>query len=302
MSHHSDQLIVVTGATGQQGGAVARHLLQDGWKVRALVRNPGKDAAQKLAALGAELMQGDMNDAASLQSAFRGAYGVFSVQNFWLPDVGYDGEVRQGKNVADAVKTENVRHLLFSSVGAAHRGEGQKHFTSKFEIENYIKQLGLPYTILRPVAFMDNENYQRAAISNGMFFSWGLPAEKTLQLIASDDIGAAAAVVFANPAEYMGKTIELGTEELTEAQRVAILSRVIGRPVQLVPPQWDPNKPPDPEQIAMARFFGGEAYTADIPAVRKMIPNYKSYEQFLRSGGWENLPVVEMPKGGGRWG
>ena len=243
-----------------------------------------------------------MNDPASLQNAFRGAYGVFSVQNFWLPDVGYEGEVRQGKNVADAVKSAGASHLVYSSVGAAHRGEGQKHFTSKFEIENYIKQLGVPYTILRPVAFMDNENYQRAAISNGMFFSWGLPAEKTLQLIASDDIGAAAAVVFANPGEYMGKTIELATDALTEAQRAAVLSQVIGRPVNLIQPQWDPNKAPDPEQMAMAKFFGGEAYTADIPAIRKMIPQYKSYEQYLRASGWENLPVIEMPNNAGGWG
>ena len=298
----SEQVIVVTGATGQQGGAVARHLLKAGWRVRALVRDTSKAAAQALAAQGAELVQGDMNDPASLQNAFRGAYGVFSVQNFWLPDVGYEGEVRQGKNVADAVKTAGVSHLVYSSVGAAHRGEGQKHFTSKFEIENYIKQLGVPYTILRPVAFMDNENYQRAAISNGMFFSWGLPAEKTLQLIASDDIGAAAAVVFANPGEYMGKTIELATDALTEAQRAAVLSQVIGRPVNLIQPQWDPNKAPDPEQMAMAKFFGGEAYTADIPAIRKMIPQYKSYEQYLRASGWENLPVIEMPNNAGGWG
>lgn len=301
MSHHSDKLIMVTGATGQQGGAVARHLLHDGWTVRALVRDPQKDAAQALAAQGVELAQGDMNDAVSLQTALDGAYGVFSVQNFWLPDVGYDGELRQGKNVADAAGAAGVQHLVYSSVGAAHRGEGQKHFTSKLEIENYIKQLDLPYTILRPVAFMDNENYRRAAISNGMFQSWGVPPDKKLQLIASDDIGAAAAVVFANREAYLGKTIELATEELTEAQRVAILSQVIGRPVNLIPPQWDPSKPPDPEQIAMAKFFGGEAYTADIPAVRKMIPHYKLYEQYLRSNGWENLPVIEMPKSGS-WG
>lgn len=301
MNHPSEKLVVVTGATGQQGGATARHLLKNGWRVRALVRDPHKDAAQALAQQGAELVQGDMNDAASLRAAFAGGYGVFSVQNFWMPDVGYESEVRQGKNVADAAKAAGVEHFVYSSVGAAHRGEGQKHFTSKFEIENYIKQLALPYTILRPVAFMDNENFQRAAISNGMFFSWGLPAEKTLQLIASDDIGAAAAVVFAHREDYLGKTIELATEELTEAQRVAMLSQVIGRPVQLIPPQWDPNKPPDPEQIAMAKFFGGEAYTADIPAIRKMIPHYKSYEAYLRSSGWENLPVMEMPQGGA-WG
>src|SRR5215212_8884672 len=122
----NDRIITVTGATGQQGGAVARKLLEDGWKVRALTRDLDKPAAQQLASLGAEIVAGDMDNRAELDAAFQGAYGVFSVQNFWLPDVGYEGEIQQGENVADAAHEAGVQHLVYSSVGSAHRGMGQK--------------------------------------------------------------------------------------------------------------------------------------------------------------------------------
>src|SRR5581483_814575 len=265
-----NKTILVTGATGQQGGAVSRHLLKNGWRVRALVRDPNKAQAQALKSLGAELVKGDMNDRASLDAAMQGAYGVFSVQNFWLPDVGYQGEVDQGKRVADAAKAANIQHFVYTSVGAAHRGMGQKHFDSKWVIEQYIQQLKLPYTILRPVFFMDNFNFQRAAVSNGIYFGMGLPPTKTIQLIGADDIGAIAAIVFDHPEQYIGKTIELAGDELTESQMVETLSKVIGRPVQLVPMQMPEGQPPSEEQIAMYRFLNGESYTANIPAVRKI--------------------------------
>ena len=138
------KIIAVTGAAGQQGGAVARKLLADGWKVRALTRDANKPAAGELASLGAEIVPGDMEDRSQLAAAFKGAYGVFSVQNYWLPSVGFDGEIRQGKNVADAAKAAGVQHLVYSSVGAAHRGAGQQHFDSKWIIEQYIHPLVPP--------------------------------------------------------------------------------------------------------------------------------------------------------------
>ena len=116
---------------------------------------------QALSQAGAELVAGEMDSRSELEAAFQGAYGVFSVQNYWLPTVGFDGEIRQGKNVADAAKAAGVQHLVYSSVGSAHRGMGQKHFESKWMIEQYIHTLDVPYTILRPVAFMDNHNWSR---------------------------------------------------------------------------------------------------------------------------------------------
>lgn len=298
-----ERVILVTGATGQQGGAVARHLLADGWSIRALVRDMNKDSAKALAAQGIELVAGDLNDRVSLDAALRGVYGVFSVQNFWLPDVGFEGEIRQGRQLADAAVDAGVTHFVYSSVGAADRGQGQKHFESKWQIEQHIHSLDLPATIIRPVAFMDNYNWTRPQISNGEFQSWGLRADKTLQLIAVDDIGAFVALVFAGPQEFIGRTVELAGDELTEGQIAATFGRVIGRPVTVTFPAMPEDFTPTEEQMAMGAFFNGEGYTADIAALRRHYPGLRTLEQYLRETGWENLPVLPMPEpGSGNWG
>ena len=209
----SNKVILVAGATGQQGGAVARHLLRDGWEVRALVRDPNKDEAKSLSKQGAELVRGDLYDRASLAPALEGAYGAFSVQNYWLPDVGYEGEIKQGKLLAEVAKPADIQHFVYSSVGAAHRGMGQKHFDSKWIIERYLKELGLPHTIVRPVAFMDNLEWNRSHISNGVLRSWGVRQDKRPQLIAVEDIGAIVAIVFSNRPEYLGRTLEIAGDE-----------------------------------------------------------------------------------------
>lgn len=297
----NDKIIAVTGATGQQGSAVARKLLADGWKVRALTRDVNKPAAQELKALGAEVVPGDMDDRAQLEAAFRGAYGVFSVQNFWLPSVGFEGEIRQGKDVADAAKAAGVQHLVYSSVGAAHRGMGQKHFESKWIIEQHIHSLGIPYTILRPAAFFENFNWERAAILNGTFNGLGLRPEKERQLIAVEDIAVFVALAFAQPDEFLGKTIELAGDALTEAQIADTFAKVIGRPVKLAVQAGGSGRRSDEEMTAMFNFFNGEAYDADIPALRKIHPGLLTFAQYLRKNGWENAEPIPMPENSG-WG
>ena len=297
----NNKIIAVTGATGQQGGAVARKLLADGWKVRALTRDLDKPAAQELKALGAEIVPGDMDDRTQLDAAFEGAYGVFSVQNFWLPGVGFDGEIRQGNNVADAAKAAGVEHLVYSSVGAAHRGMGQKHFESKWIVEQYIHTLDIPFTILRPVAFFENFNWERAFLLNGTFNAIGLRPEKERQLIAVEDIAVFAALALANPEEFVGRTIELAGDALTELQLADTFAKVIGRPVKLTMPTGGGGWGDPEEMTAMFNFFNGEAYDADIQALRKIHPGLLTLEQYLRKNGWENAEPIPMPEKGG-WG
>ena len=296
-----DKIIAVTGATGLQGSKVARRLLAQGWKVRALTRDANKPAAKELAAAGAELAPGNMDKRSELEAAFKGAYGVFSVQNFWLQTVGYNGEILQGKTVADAAKATQVKHLVYSSVGAAQRGMGQKHFESKWIIEQYIQALGLPYTILRPVAFMENFNWRRPYILNGTYQGMGLPAGKTTQLIATDDIGVFAEMAFANPGKFLGKTIELAGDELTEAQIASIFTKVIGRPVKVAEMQNPGGAAPTEEQVARFNFYNGVGYDADIDSLRALYPGLKNLEQFLRQNGWENAQPVPIPEKSG-WG
>jgi uncharacterized protein YbjT (DUF2867 family) len=296
-----NKIIAVTGAAGLQGGKIARRLLAQGWKVRALTRDANKPAAQALAAAGAEITPGDMDKRTELETAFRGVHGVFSVQNYWLPGVGYDGEVRQGKMVADAAKAAGVRHLVYSSVGAAQRGMGQMHFASKWIIEQYIQGLGLPYTILRPVSFMENYNRSRAYILSGVFQGFGLRPGKATQLIATDDIGVFAEMAFAKPDQFLGKTIELAGDELTEPQIAEVFTKVIGRPVTPVARQSPSGAPPTEEQMAMFNFFNGIGYDADIASLRKIYPGLLNLEQFLRRNGWENAQPIPIPEKNG-WG
>lgn len=297
----NNKIIAVTGATGLQGGAVARKLLADGWQVRALTRDLNKPAAQELKRLGAEILPGDMDSRADLDAAFKGAHGVFSVQNFWLPNVGFEGEIRQGKLAADAAKAAGIQHLVYSSVGAAHRGMGQKHFESKWIIEQYIHALDIPHTILRPVAFMENYNWSRAYILNGTFTGNNLRPDKKHQLVAVEDVAVFATLAFANPKVYLGRTIELAGDELTEPEIAGMFGKVIGRPVQLVPPSGGWDNATEEEMQAAYNFFNGEAYTADIPALRRLHPGLLTLEQYLRKNGWENQQPIPMPEYQG-WG
>lgn len=276
------KIILVTGATGQQGGATARQLLDRGWSVRGLTRNPNSPAAQALTAAGAEVVQGDLDDRASLDSALKGVYGVFSFPNMTL---GIEGEVRQGQLMADAAKAAGVEHFVQGSVGGVERNSGVPHFESKWQIEEYVRRLGLPATFLRPVFFMENFNWKRAQVLDGVFESIGMMPGKPLQLVAVDDIGAFAALAFAHPQEYVGRGIELAGDELTEPQIVEVMAAVTGRSIKLAPPA---APPPNEDMGKMVDWFNQHGYRADIPALRSAHPDLLTLERWLQETGWAN--------------
>jgi len=149
---------------------------------------------------------------------------------------------------------------------------------------------------------MDNYNWQRAGITNGTFTGFGLPPDKPLQMLAVDDIGAFAALAFANPQRFLGQTIELAGDELTEPRIAGAFSRVIGRPVRVAVPDGSQGAEPSPEREAMLRFFSGKAYDADIAALRRIYPRLHTFEQWLRETGWENAQPEPLPPSGSRWG
>jgi uncharacterized protein YbjT (DUF2867 family) len=282
MSRENNRVVLVTGATGQQGGATARHLLAKGWAVRGLTRNPNSPSAQALAEAGAEVVQGDLGDRASLDRALDGVYGVYSVQAL---ELGVEIEEQQGKALADAVSAAAVEHVVYSSVGGAERASGVPHFESKWQVEEHMRALGLPVTVLRPVYFMENVNWQRSQIMNGVLPSMGLDPDKPLQMIAVTDIGAFAALAFEKPQEFMGRAIEIAGDELTELKMTAVLADVVGRPVSIVEPEGPPSFP---DMIKMFEWFNKEGYEADIPALRSMHPTLMTFETWLRKNGWEN--------------
>lgn len=276
-----NKTILVTGATGQQGGAATRHLLNNNWKVRAFVRDENKPAAAELKSLGVEIFKGDMSDAASLDKAMEGVYGAFSVQNFW--EHGYEGELKQGLAVADAASKAGVKHFVQSSVGGAERATKLPHFDVKFEVENHVKALSLPYTILRPVFFMENlSTFNKPVETDGkLTLNLALKPDTKLQMIAVDDIGAITAIVFGNPEEYLGKEIEIAGDELTGLQAADIYTRVTGKQTIFAEMPMDALRNYNEEFANMFQWFIDKGYEADIPALKKILPGLKGFETWL---------------------
>lgn len=280
----SAHTVLVTGATGSQGGAVARELLDAGWQVRGLTRDVTGDAARELELLGADMVEGDLDDRDSLDRAVEGCYGVFSVQQFW--EHGVEGEIRQGRNLADAAAAAGVQHYVQSSVGGAERDTGIPHFDSKWQIEQHLEGLDLPVTVLRPVFFMNNFEGMRDSIREGTL-SMPLPPDAPLQMIAVRDIGRYTGVVLENPAEFVGAATELAGDELPMDQVAETFSQVLGREVRYEPVPLDAVD--SDEMRGMFEWFVEEGYQADVASLRSTIPDLLDLrtwiEERYRNGG-----------------
>ena len=281
---NAERLILVIGATGNQGGAVARHLLQRGkFNVRALVRDENKPTAQALQQAGAELVKGDLNDRASHDRAFQGVYGVFSVQDF---KDGAATEIRQGKSLADAAKGADIQHFVYSSVGSAERNTGIPHFDSKFQVEEYIRSIELPYTILRPVFFFYNYNGMRSMVENGTLFQ-PLSPETKLQQLSEEDYGAMVAEVFDRSADFMHREIEVASVEMTMPEIAAAFSHVLGQPVNYQQIPFAAFEQQAGEEVTiMYRWFENVGYKADFAQLKRDFPALTNFESYLRSGNW----------------
>jgi uncharacterized protein YbjT (DUF2867 family) len=294
---NSNRTILVTGATGNQGGSIARHLLQLGkFKVRAMVRDENKPAAIALKQLGAELVKGDFNDRASLDRALQGVYGVFSIQDF---RDGVEVEVQQGKAIADAAKAANVEHFVYSSVGGAERNTGIPHFDSKFQVEEYIRALaqpvlgtiGLPYTILRPVFFFYNYNGMLPMVKNGTL-PQPLSPDTKLQQLSEEDYGTMVAEVFDRPADFANRAIrqsrrfanEVASVEMTMPEIAAAFSHVLGKKVEYQQIPFEAFEQQAGEEVTiMFRWFENVGYTADFAQLKRDFPAPTDFESYLRA-------------------
>ena len=222
------KLVLVTGATGNQGGAVVQALLARGQQVRALTRNPASPAANRLRQQGVEIAVGEFTDHDSLVRAARGVDAVYVMSTSF--EQGVEKETAQGIATTDAAKAAGVGHLVYSSVASADRATGIPHFDSKYRVEKHIVSSGVPYTIIAPVFFMDNllqpwalPNLRQGKLAQAM------PATRSLQQIAVADIGGFAAAVFERRDTVFGRRIDIAGDELTGGEAAAILSEVTTR-------------------------------------------------------------------------
>jgi Predicted nucleoside-diphosphate-sugar epimerases len=282
---HTDKTILVFGATGQQGSAVVPHLLTDGWNVRALVRDPKQAQSEALRQQGVALVQGDLNQPSSLREAMKDVYGVFSVQTSYA-EGGVAAEILQGKAVADAALQAGVSHLVYSSVGGAERKTGIAHFESKWQIEEYIRALHLPVTILRPAFFMSNfRSAIKVEVDGTLVVSQALRPEVRLQMIAVEDIGKFAALAFAHPESFLGKEIEIAGAELTLSEIAESFERVTGKPTRSVELPLEQLRSFNAEVAKMYEWFNQSGYQADIPTLRQLHPELLTLEAWLKQSG-----------------
>jgi uncharacterized protein YbjT (DUF2867 family) len=279
--------ILVTGATGQQGGAVARELLAAGHAVRAMTRKPDGDAAQALAALGAEVVAGDLDDTASLEAALDGVWGVFAVQNSW--EAGIEGEEAQGKRIAQLAKDAGVQHFVYTSVGGADRKTGIPHFDNKFRIEEKVRSLGFPsHTVLRPVFFMENflSPWYKPAIDDGNL-AISMPPDTKLQMIALADIGKYGRMAFEQHDTMNGKAIELAGDDVTMPQAAEIIGKASDKPISFSQVPIEEVRKFSDDFATMFEWFGRVGYDTDIQGNAKEYGiEPTSLEEWAASASW----------------
>lgn len=256
--------ILITGATGQQGGATARALLAAGHKVVAMTRNPSSPKAKELAALGAELVQADLDDEVSLRSALEGKWGVFAVQNTW--EAGVEGEEEQGKRLAHLAKEAGVQHFVYASVGSAGQATGIPHFDNKYRIEETVRELGFPsYVILRPSFFMENltSPFFKPGIDDGAVAIAVLPKTQ-IQMVAVEDIAEYGKMAFEQHEQLNGQAIDFAGDEMTPLQLATTLSEVTGRDIKHFQVPIEQVREFSDDFAIMLEWFDAVGYAVDI--------------------------------------
>ena len=265
----NDRNILVTGATGRQGGAVARELLAKGYRVRAMTRKPDGENARALAQLGAEVIRGDFDDDTSLAQAVKGVWGAFAVQNTW--EAGVEREEGQGKRFAKVAKDAGVQHFVYSSVGSAHRNTGIPHFENKWRVEETVRSLQLPsYSILRPAFFMENFllPWFKPAIDQGKL-TVGIKPTTVLQMIAVADIGKYGAWAFENWQKLNGRALDIAGDAKTMLETAKIISKAVDREIEFVPTPLEEVRRFSDDFAIMLEWFDAVGYNADIKGMAK---------------------------------
>ena len=273
--------VLVTGVTGKQGGAVARRLIERGHTVRGITRNLESDAAKAIAKAGVDLRRGDLLDRASIDEALKGTDAVFSMSTPF--EKGMATETKQGVTVADAAKAAGV-FLVYTSVGGADRDTKIPHFDSKYEVEKHIRSIGTPATIIAPVYFMENAYFTRDQLAQGVFAT-PLPSGRKLAQIAVADIAACAVSVLENRARHEGKRYDIGGDELSGDEAVAILSKVTGKPFKYFQVPMEMIRARMGEDGAkMYEWFDRVGYTLDLAALRRDFADvqWHSFEAWAR--------------------
>jgi uncharacterized protein YbjT (DUF2867 family) len=282
--------VLVVGATGRQGGAVARLLLESGHRVRALTRNPGSQRAASLHVLGAELHEGDLDDRKAVRRAADGVDALFLMTTPF--EEGVEAEARQGRRAAEAARDAGVKHLVFSSVGGADHATGVPIFESKRAIEAYLAQLGLPFTVVAPPYFMENllAPPSLASLRAGAL-SLPLPPGRRLQMVALADLANLVRLVLERPGELAGRRIALASDELTGPEAAATLAGATGRDLDYSETPLEAVRARSEDHYRMWEWLGRVGHDTELGAVHQAFPevSWHSLAAWAREQDWSVL-------------
>jgi uncharacterized protein YbjT (DUF2867 family) len=311
------KLIAVVGATGAQGGALARAILADPsgeFAVRALTRNPDSGAAKDLAAAGAEVVAADLDDEASIRAAFDGAYGAFVVTNYWAPLTPEEEVVRtraemelaQAETAARAARDAGVQHLVWSTLedtrlffagrdDVPSLDDGRykvPHFDAKGEADELFTKYGVPTTFLRTTFYFDAFTTTMPPTRNadGVLTITFPMGDQRLSGVASDDIGRSALAVFKHP-DLIGDTVSIAGDHLTGDEYAAALTDAIGEQVVYHAPTLEEYRTyPFPMAVEMANMFqfykeNHDEFTGDrnLDKVRELNPELQSFATWVNN-------------------
>ncbi|MGC5031335.1 NmrA/HSCARG family protein [Micromonospora sp. DT229] len=306
------KVIAIVGATGAQGGGLARAILTDHdseFTVRALTRDPTSEKAQELVKLGAEVVEADIYHQESLVQAFAGAYGAFLVTNFWA-HMSAKKELQEAANLAEASAQAGLRHVIWSTLEDTREHipvhddrmptlQGKykvPHFDAKAEADEFFTRAGVPTTFLRTTFYWENLATGLAGPTRDAdgVLTLSLPmGGSRIAGIAVEDIGRTAYGIFKAGTEYVGRTIAIAGEHLTGEQIAASLSRAVGEPVGYRPLSHDAYRdlgfPGADEAGNMFQYYAEhEAYftgVRDLDEVRRLNPELQTFDTWLAANG-----------------
>jgi uncharacterized protein YbjT (DUF2867 family) len=288
--------VLVTGATGHQGGALARVLLPRGHHVRALTRKPDSAAANELRRLGAEVVAGDLGDRDSVEKAAKGVDVAFIVATPY--EKGVEAETAFGKTGLDGVHAAGVPYVVYSSVSDADRKTGIPHFDSKAEIEQHLKGLGIDHSVIAPVFFSENlmGPWVAPGLAQGVFAS-GATADRKLQVISLPEIAEFTALAVEQPQSFRGKRINIASDEPTPIEITRELSEITGRKIAYQQIPLDALRKQNADAARMYEWFNQVGYSVDIPKLKADYPqvHWRSFQEWARAQDWTRV-IPPAPK------
>jgi len=298
---HTEHRILLTGGTGLVGMATVKTLFRHGWQVRFLTRNPSSERAQAVAALGASVVGGNLNDRDTLDAAMTAVDGVFSVVPLvtsYDPQEAFDTQLLGTKNVIDAAVEAGVEHLVLLSANSDNRAANQ-NLANKFLMEQYARDKGLRSTFLRPVAFMENFALPQWGLHQQVFTTALLPSTRQ-PLIAVDDIAEFAAIAFDHPPRAGSTILELAGDELTPGEMAAALSQALGRPIPCLYISSETLlRLNENSAQGYAHINAGAMNPVDLTALRKIHPGLMDFRTWLATTGAALLkPLLPLDRPG----